>query len=112
MERSTRCLVWWRVTTIGFVSDRKRFKPCEAGWGKVFWSSGDMAKIRSSESSRIVEVRTRMGELGGGLGGRDGDEVGRGTEMRSGPGEFWLRRERIFEESGLSGGEGHILLRG
>jgi hypothetical protein len=75
----------------------------------VFWS-GDMAKIRSSESRRMVEVRTRMGELGGGLGGRDGDEVGRGTEMRSGPGEFWLRLERIFEESCLSGGEGHILV--
>ena len=54
----------------------------------------------------------RMGELGGGLGRRDGDEVGRGTEMRSGPGEFWLRLEKTFEESRLGGGEGHILLRG
>ena len=71
-----------------------------------------MAKIRSSESRRMVEGRTRMGELGGGLGARHGDEVGRGTEMRSGAGEFWLRRARIFEESRLSGGEGHILLRG
>jgi hypothetical protein len=71
-----------------------------------------MAKIRSSESRRMVEGRTRMGELGGGLGTRHGDEAGSGTEMRSGPGEFWLRRARIFEESGLSGGEDHILLRG
>ena len=80
-------------------------------WGKAFWS-GDMAKIRSSESRCKVEGRTWMGELGGGLGGRDGEEVGRGTEMRSGPGEFWLRRESIFEESRLRGGEDHILLRG
>ena len=94
---------------MGFV-DWKVLKRC-GGWRKVFWS-GDMAKIRSSESRCVVEGRTRMGELGGGLGGRDGDEVGRVTDMRSGRGEFWLRRERIFEESGLSGGEGHILLGG
>ena len=68
--------------------------------------------MRSSESRRMVEGRTRTGELGGGLGARHGDEVGRGTEMRSGAGEFWLRRARIFEESRLSDGEGHILLRG
>lgn len=71
-----------------------------------------MAKIRSSESLRMAEDRTRMGELGGGFGARHGDEAGIGTEMRSGAGEFWLRRERTFGESRLSGGEDHILLRG
>jgi hypothetical protein len=80
-------------------------------WGKVFWS-GDMAKMRSSESRRMVEGRTRMGELGGGLGARHGEDVGSGTDTRSGAGEFWLRRARIREESRVDGGEDHILLRG
>lgn len=90
--------------------DCRLWKLCGA-WGDVFWS-GDIAKIRSSESRRMVEDRTRMGELGGGFGARDGDEVGRLTEMRSGPGEFWLRRARTFGGSCLSGDEDHILLEG